>query len=170
MKGEFAAIVNWSMVRIVHLICMFIICPLSLFFSQFSIQWYVVISVTLVLKQPNTYINLYFQFWSTSALENLRDPLHLSSKQQTAKKYQGPADSGTLDLYTVLNLQIKINYFNLILYPVSVRYCPSFGCGILCILIGDLVSKSSLLFFTLWSARKPHFKNRPVIGNSITCS
>ena len=47
--------------------------------------------------------------------------------------------------------------------------CTSPGRGALCILIGDLTSKSALLLFTLLSASKPHFKKRPVIVNPIKC-
>ena len=38
MKGAFYAIVYWTIMIIVHLICMFLICQLSWFFSQITIS------------------------------------------------------------------------------------------------------------------------------------
>ena len=48
----------------------------------------------------------------------------------------------------------QLNYFNTLLYPVSVNDCPSNECVILGILFGDLTSKSALLLLTLLSARE----------------
>ena len=81
---------------------------------------------------------------------------------------QRSANSGGLDLNTVLNGQIQVNYVNPILYSVSVSNCPSPECGVLCILIGNLTVKSALLLFNILSASKLHFEKRPVIGNHIT--
>ena len=46
-KCTFYAIVYWTMMIIVYLICMFLICHLSYIFSQILNQWSVVISVTI---------------------------------------------------------------------------------------------------------------------------
>ena len=79
------------------------------------------------------------------------------------------AHCGGLDINIVLKRHLQVNYINPLLYPVSVRGCPSPVRGILCILIGDLTPKSALLLFTLLSASKPYFKKRPIIGNNIEC-
>ena len=79
-------------------------------------------------------------------------------------------DCGEININTAVNHRLRLNYVNPPLYPVSVRNCPGPERGILCIFIGDLNSKSSLLLFTLLSARKPHFEKRPVIGNIIKYS
>ena len=57
----------------------------------------------------------------------------------------GSADRGGLDINTVLNLRLQVNYINPLLYTVSVSDCTSPGLGILYILIGELTSKSAML-------------------------
>ena len=140
INGIFFAMVYWTVMIIVHLICMFLICPLSLFFSHISNQWSIVISVTLFLNQPENDINFTLQFWSTLALEKSQFQLHLGRKNQTAQQLQGSADRGGLDINKVLSFQIHVNCVNALLYSVSVRNCPSPGHGVLYIMIGDLIS------------------------------
>ena len=77
------------------------------------------------------------------------------------------ADHGGLDLNTVVNYQIKVNYVNTLLYSFSVINFPIPVHDLLFILIGDLTLEITLSLFTLLSASKPHFKKRPVIGNMI---
>ena len=136
-------------------------------FPQFSNQWFIFISVTFFPKQSKNDTKFHFQFRSTSALDNSQFPVHLNSKHQTAEQYQGSDDCCGIDLNTVLNLRIQVNYFNPVLYTVSVSDCPSPERGKLYIFIGDLISKISLLLFTILSASKYQFKKRPVIGNHI---
>ena len=59
---------------------------------------------------------------------------------------------------TVVNHWLQVNYVNTLLYPFSARNCPRPGHGLLCILIDDITSKSSLLLFTLLRVIKPHFE------------
>ena len=103
-------------------------------------------------------------------MKHLKLPFHLRRKYQTAEKYQGSANHGGLDLHTVVNRWLQINYVNPVLYPVSVSTCPSSGHGVLCICIGDLISKMGLILFTPLSASKAYFENHPVIYNCIKCS
>ena len=155
---------------IVHLICMFLICPLSLFFPKNSYQWYFFISVTIFLKQSKNYIKFHFQFLSTLALEDSQFPLHISSEHRTVEQLQGSAYGGGLYLNTLLDCRLQVNYINQLLYPVSVSDCPRPWRVVLCILIGEIPFKRALLIWTLLSASKPNFKKRPVIGNRIKFS
>ena len=84
MKGTFYAIVYWSMMIIVHSICMFLIFLLSLFSRKLWISDLLSFLPQLVLKQSKNYIKFHFQFQSKSALETSLSPLHISSKHQTA--------------------------------------------------------------------------------------
>ena len=160
MNGTFSAIVYWNMMIIVHLMCMFLISPLSLLFSHISNQWSAIISVTFLLKQPNNYIKFHFQFWSTSSLEKSRLPLHLIRKHGTAKQLHGSANRGGINLNKVLNRRIQVNCVNQLLYYHIVSGCPSPGREVLCIFIDDLTMKRALLLFTLLSASTPHFEKR----------
>ena len=109
MKGTFYAIVYWTMMISIYLICLFLIWSQSSVFSQISDQWSVVLCITTSLNQSRNYIRFHFQCLSTSALEHTRLPLHLNSEQKTTEQYQGSAKCGLLDLNTVLNCQIQVN-------------------------------------------------------------
>ena len=46
---------------------------------------------------------------------------------------------------------------------------PSPGRGVICTFIGDFTLKIALLFLTLLSASKPHYKKFPIVVNRIKC-
>ena len=169
MKGTFSDIVYWNTMIIVHLICIFLLCLLSFFFENYKSVIFCN-SCNNIFESVKKYIKFHSQLWSTSALENEWFPLNLRSKHTTLEQLQGRFNYGGLDLNTVLNLQIQVNYPNTLLYPVSVIDCTSPGRALLCILIGDLTSKISLLLITLLSESKTNLKNCSVTGNHIEFS
>ena len=63
MKSTFSDIVYWTMMMIVHLIFIFPICHLSSWVSKCLNQLFVVISITIVLKQSNTYKSSFSNFY-----------------------------------------------------------------------------------------------------------
>ena len=77
-----------------------------------------------------------------------------------AEKYQGSSNHD--ELYIMNQTQtdgLQVTYDNTLLYSVSLSNFPSPGCGMLWILIIDIISKSAVVLFTLLSASKYHLKN-----------
>ena len=68
-----------------------------------------------------------------------------------------------MDINTIVNLLASGKLQNIILYPVSVSNYPSPEHGVLCILIGNITSKSFLLVLTLLSSSKPYFEKSLLI-------
>ena len=150
------AIVYWTIMIIMHLICMFLICHSWYLFLQTSNQGSVVISVTIfwssqrITKISISKTNLHLHW-------EIHDSCYIWSAKKNSASTTGVRRLCWTRSYTVVNRQLQVNYVNTLLYPVSVRYFPSPRCGVLCIFIGDLTLKSALLLCTLLSTRKNHF-------------
>ena len=82
-KGTFSAIVYRNMMIIVHFICMFLIFPLSLYFSQIWNQWSVVIYMKNS-EQSKNYIK--FHFHSSNYISIWKFIITMTSNERTPKQ------------------------------------------------------------------------------------
>ena len=64
--------------------------------------------------------------------------------------------------------RLQVNYGNPLLYPVIVSNLPSPGRGIFCISIVDLISKITLVLFSLLRESNYNYNKGPVIVDNIT--
>ena len=63
---------------------------------------------------------------------------------------------------------IQVIFVNTLLYPFSVRNCPGPERGVFCMFIVDLISRSTLVVFSLLCARIYHYNKGPVIVDKLT--
>ena len=63
--------------------------------------------------------------------------------------------------------RLQVNYGNPLLYPVIVSNLPSPGRGIFCISIVDLISKITLVLFSLLRESNYNYNKGPVIFDNI---
>ena len=111
-----------------------------------------------VLRDSNHYINFDLRFWSSAIFEVSLFLLPKSSQHQTADQYQGSANHGELHLKSDVNWPDS----GKLRQSASVySQCERFSipeCGMFCILIIDIISKISVVLFTLLRESKNHFK------------
>ena len=149
---------------------MFLICTLSLFSLQISDQLSVVISVKIPLKQLNNDINFHFQFLFDISIGKSMIPVASINKIPNSWPILGVRKLWLVISQYILKFLASGTILYPLLYPVSVSDFTIHLHVLLCILIGDITSKSALLLFTLLSARKPQFKKHLIIRNCIDFS
>ena len=95
---------------------------------------------------------LYTKPWS-AGYNNQSELVYIIYRAPNSQKITGAADSSEWYWNTVVNRLFQVNYFNPLLYPVSVSVWPSPECG--------------LLGTSIWG---PHFENLSFVVYPITCS
>ena len=77
-------------------------------------------------------------------------------------QYRKSVDRGEVDLDSDVNHLAQLNYGNPLLYPVIVSDFPRPERGILCISIVDIISKRTLVLFSLLRSINYHYNNGPL--------
>ena len=123
-----------------------------------------VISNTKFLQQSKKCTTLHF--WSTATSAETEILLPKAKYHWNTEQYQGSTGHGELYLDSYTNFLIS---GNTLLYPVSLGYCPGHEDGFLCILIVDIIMRSSLIFLCLLRASNHHYNKGTLTVQFFKC-